>query len=146
MVVTVQPPGRQFSTPCPPYALVSRYLYVRPATVAMSQFVPCRWIKCLCPQCHVSCVPVFNSMSRKELKPWGVVVTLSMIICLFVYTGTGIHNVDEFRKQLSNSCFDLSEVPHPDTRKLIICGAITDSPLTFKRLFPRVLRQGSVVT
>lgn len=44
----------------------------------------------LCLQCHVSCVPVFNSMSRKEIKPWGVVVTLSMIICLFVYTGTGI--------------------------------------------------------
>lgn len=44
----------------------------------------------LCLQCHVSCVPVFNSMSRKEIKPWGLVVTLSMIICLFVYTGTGI--------------------------------------------------------
>ncbi|XP_061521639.1 sodium-coupled neutral amino acid transporter 7 isoform X1 [Phycodurus eques] len=40
-------------------------------------------------QCHVSCVPVFNSMSKKALKPWGLVVTLSMIICLFVYTGTG---------------------------------------------------------
>lgn len=44
-------------------------------------------------QCHVSCVPVFDSMSRKEIKPWGVVVTLSMIICLFVYTGTGIISV-----------------------------------------------------
>lgn len=44
-------------------------------------------------QCHVSCVPVFNSMSKKEIKPWGIVVTLSMIICLFVYTGTG--NVNE---------------------------------------------------
>lgn len=55
-------------------------------------------------------MPVFNSMSRKEIKPWGLVVTLSMIICLFVYTGTGIHNFDEFRKQLSNSCFYLSEV------------------------------------
>uniref|UniRef100_A0A8C6WWE8 Sodium-coupled neutral amino acid transporter 7 n=1 Tax=Neogobius melanostomus TaxID=47308 RepID=A0A8C6WWE8_9GOBI len=40
-------------------------------------------------QCHVSCVPVFDSMSRKEIKPWGLVVTLSMIICLFVYIGTG---------------------------------------------------------
>lgn len=40
-------------------------------------------------QCHVSCVPVFNSMRTKALKPWGLVVTLSMIICLFVYTGTG---------------------------------------------------------
>lgn len=44
-------------------------------------------------QCHVSCVPVFDSMSRREIKPWGVVVTLSMLICLFVYTGTGIINV-----------------------------------------------------
>lgn len=50
----------------------------------------------------MSCVPVFNSMSRKEIKPWGVVVTLSMIICLFVYTGTGNHNGDEFRRQLSD--------------------------------------------
>ncbi len=47
----------------------------------------------LSPQCHVSCVPVFDSMSKKEIKPWGVVVTLSMIICLFVYTGTGIISV-----------------------------------------------------
>lgn len=66
-------------------------------------------------------MPVFNSMSRKEIKPWGVVVTLSMIICLFVYTGTGNHDVDEFRKQLSH------QVPNPDTVKLIICGSVTDS-------------------
>lgn len=68
----------------------------------------------LCLQCHVSCVPVFNSMSRKEIKPWGLVVTLSMIICLFVYTGTGIicmsSHVDAFRKQHCNSCCDLSGV------------------------------------
>lgn len=61
---------------------------------------------------------MFNSMSRKEIKPWGVVVTLSMIICLFVYTGTGNHNVDEFRRQLSDSCFGLSD--DPDTVRLII--------------------------
>ncbi|KAJ0056155.1 hypothetical protein NL108_003439, partial [Boleophthalmus pectinirostris] len=41
-------------------------------------------------QCHVSAVPVFNSMTKKEIKPWGLVVTLSMFICLFVYTGTGV--------------------------------------------------------
>uniref|UniRef100_A0A3Q4GP62 Sodium-coupled neutral amino acid transporter 7 n=1 Tax=Neolamprologus brichardi TaxID=32507 RepID=A0A3Q4GP62_NEOBR len=39
-------------------------------------------------QCHVSSVPVFNSMRRKEIRPWGLVVTFSMLICLFVYTGT----------------------------------------------------------
>uniref|UniRef100_A0A3P9C4P0 Sodium-coupled neutral amino acid transporter 7 n=1 Tax=Maylandia zebra TaxID=106582 RepID=A0A3P9C4P0_9CICH len=41
-------------------------------------------------QCHVSSVPVFNSMRRKEIRPWGLVVTFSMLICLFVYTGTGV--------------------------------------------------------
>lgn len=41
-------------------------------------------------KCHVSSVPVFNSMRRSELKPWGGVVTVGMIICLFVYTGTGV--------------------------------------------------------
>ncbi|XP_042196270.1 putative sodium-coupled neutral amino acid transporter 7 [Callorhinchus milii] len=41
-------------------------------------------------QCHVSGVPVFNSMKRAELPQWGRVVTAALIICLFVYTGTGV--------------------------------------------------------
>lgn len=51
-------------------------------------------------QCHVSCVPVFNSMSKKAIKPWGVVVTFSMIICLFVYTGTGTVNVCNYYSKM----------------------------------------------
>lgn len=43
-----------------------------------------------CPrQCHVSSVPVFNSMKQPEVKTWGAVVTAAMVIALFVYTGTG---------------------------------------------------------
>lgn len=34
-------------------------------------------------------MPVFNSMKRPEVKPWGVVVTTAMLIALSVYTGTG---------------------------------------------------------
>ncbi|XP_013371684.1 PREDICTED: putative sodium-coupled neutral amino acid transporter 7 isoform X1 [Chinchilla lanigera] len=41
-------------------------------------------------QCHVSSVPVFNSMQRPELKTWGGVVTAAMVIALAVYMGTGI--------------------------------------------------------
>ncbi|XP_043754568.1 putative sodium-coupled neutral amino acid transporter 7 isoform X1 [Cervus elaphus] len=41
-------------------------------------------------QCHVSSVPVFNSMRRPELKTWGGVVTAAMVIALAVYMGTGI--------------------------------------------------------
>lgn len=40
-------------------------------------------------QCHVSSVPVFNSMKQPEVKTWGAVVTAAMVIALFVYTGTG---------------------------------------------------------
>ena len=44
----------------------------------------------LCPwQCHVSSVPVFNSMKQPEEKTWGAVVTAAMVIALFVYTGAG---------------------------------------------------------
>ena len=37
----------------------------------------------------MSSVPVFNSMRRPELKPWGGVVTAAMVIALAVYMGTG---------------------------------------------------------
>nr|XP_030703921.1 putative sodium-coupled neutral amino acid transporter 7 isoform X6 [Globicephala melas] len=39
-------------------------------------------------QCHVSSVPVFNSMRRPEVKTWGGVVTAAMVIALAVYMGT----------------------------------------------------------
>uniref|UniRef100_A0A3Q2L4H9 Sodium-coupled neutral amino acid transporter 7 n=1 Tax=Equus caballus TaxID=9796 RepID=A0A3Q2L4H9_HORSE len=40
-------------------------------------------------QCHVSSVPVFNSMRQPEVKTWGGVVTAAMVIALAVYMGTG---------------------------------------------------------
>ncbi|XP_017653950.1 putative sodium-coupled neutral amino acid transporter 7 isoform X2 [Nannospalax galili] len=39
-------------------------------------------------QCHVSSVPVFNSMRQSEVKTWGGVVTAAMVIALAVYMGT----------------------------------------------------------
>ncbi|XP_041047376.1 putative sodium-coupled neutral amino acid transporter 7 isoform X2 [Carcharodon carcharias] len=41
-------------------------------------------------QCHVSSVPVFSSMERPAVQRWGWVVTAAVVICLFVYTGTGV--------------------------------------------------------
>lgn len=41
-------------------------------------------------QCHVSSVPVYNSMERPTVQRWGWVVTAAVVICLFVYTGTGV--------------------------------------------------------
>ncbi|XP_072374731.1 sodium-coupled neutral amino acid transporter 7 isoform X2 [Scyliorhinus torazame] len=41
-------------------------------------------------QCHVSSVPVFSSMERPGVRRWSWVVTAAVVICLFVYTGTGV--------------------------------------------------------
>ncbi|XP_029000462.1 sodium-coupled neutral amino acid transporter 7 [Betta splendens] len=83
-------------------------------------------------QCHVSCVPVFNSMSRKEIKPWGVVVTLSMIICLFVYTGTGVCGYLTFGSGVSQDV--LMSYPPDDiavaiARAFIVICVITSYPI-----------------
>ncbi|KAI3377863.1 hypothetical protein L3Q82_008999 [Scortum barcoo] len=83
-------------------------------------------------QCHVSCVPVFDSMSRKEIKPWGVVVTLSMIICLFVYTGTGVCGYLTFGSNVSQDV--LMSYPPDDiavaiARVFIVICVVTSYPI-----------------
>uniref|UniRef100_G3PTP3 Sodium-coupled neutral amino acid transporter 7 n=1 Tax=Gasterosteus aculeatus aculeatus TaxID=481459 RepID=G3PTP3_GASAC len=83
-------------------------------------------------QCHVSCVPVFNSMSRKAIKPWGVVVTFSMIICLFVYTGTGICGFLTFGSNVNQDV--LMSYPSDDVavaiaRAFIVICVITSYPI-----------------
>ncbi|XP_034427357.1 putative sodium-coupled neutral amino acid transporter 7 [Hippoglossus hippoglossus] len=83
-------------------------------------------------QCHVSCVPVFNSMSKKDLKPWGLVVTLGMIICLFVYTGTGVCGFLTFGSNVSQDV--LMSYPPDDiavaiARGFIVICVITSYPI-----------------
>lgn len=83
-------------------------------------------------QCHVSSVPVFNSMRSSELKPWGLVVTLSMIICLFVYTGTGVCGFLSFGSNVSQDV--LMSYPPDDiavaiARAFIVICVVTSYPI-----------------
>ncbi|XP_053722588.1 sodium-coupled neutral amino acid transporter 7 [Synchiropus splendidus] len=83
-------------------------------------------------QCHVSSVPVFNSMRKKEIKPWGLVVTLSMIICLFVYTGTGVCGYLTFGSNVSQDV--LMSYPPDDiavaiARAFIVVCVVTSYPI-----------------
>ncbi|XP_003970105.2 sodium-coupled neutral amino acid transporter 7 [Takifugu rubripes] len=83
-------------------------------------------------QCHVSCVPVFNSMSRKEIKPWGVVVTLSMIICLFVYTGTGVCGYLTFGSNVSQDIlmsYPSNDIAVAFARAFIVICVVTSYPI-----------------
>ncbi|XP_061820135.2 sodium-coupled neutral amino acid transporter 7 [Nerophis lumbriciformis] len=83
-------------------------------------------------QCHVSCVPVFNGMSKRAIKPWGVVVTFSMIICLFVYTGTGVCGFLTFGSTVSQDV--LMSYPSDDiavaiARAFIVVCVVTSYPI-----------------
>ncbi|XP_056134184.1 sodium-coupled neutral amino acid transporter 7 [Lampris incognitus] len=83
-------------------------------------------------QCHVSSVPVFNSMNRSDLKPWGLVVTFSMIICLFVYTGTGVCGFLSFGSDVSQDV--LMSYPPDDiavaiARAFIVICVVTSYPI-----------------
>ncbi|MBN3309793.1 sodium-coupled neutral amino acid transporter 7 [Amia ocellicauda] len=83
-------------------------------------------------QCHVSSVPVYNSMKRREIKPWGGVVTAGMIICLFVYTGTGVCGFLSFGSSVSQDV--LMSYPSDDVavaiaRAFIIVCVVTSYPI-----------------
>lgn len=83
-------------------------------------------------QCHVSSVPVFNSMRRKEIKPWGVVVTFSMIICLFVYTGTGVCGFLTFGSSVSQDVlmsYPPNDIAVAIARAFIIICVVTSYPI-----------------
>ncbi|CAK6954898.1 putative sodium-coupled neutral amino acid transporter 7 [Scomber scombrus] len=83
-------------------------------------------------QCHVSCVPVFNSMSKKEIKPWGVVVTFSMIICLFVYIGTGVCGFLTFGSNVSQDVlmsYPPNDIAVAIARAFIVICVITSYPI-----------------
>ncbi|KAE8297095.1 putative sodium-coupled neutral amino acid transporter 7 Solute carrier family 38 member 7 [Larimichthys crocea] len=83
-------------------------------------------------QCHVSCVPVFNSMRRKEIKPWGLVVTLSMIICLFVYTGTGVCGFLTFGSNVNQDVlmsYPSNDIAVAIARAFIVICVITSYPI-----------------
>ncbi|XP_068169225.1 sodium-coupled neutral amino acid transporter 7 [Antennarius striatus] len=83
-------------------------------------------------QCHVSCVPVFDSMSRKDIRPWGLVVTLSMIICLFVYMGTGVCGFLTFGSSVSQDVlvsYSPNDIAVAIARAFIVICVVTSYPI-----------------
>uniref|UniRef100_A0ABM5EU45 Sodium-coupled neutral amino acid transporter 7 n=1 Tax=Pogona vitticeps TaxID=103695 RepID=A0ABM5EU45_9SAUR len=83
-------------------------------------------------QCHVSSVPVFNSMKRPEVKPWGAVVTAAMVIALFVYTGTGVCGFLTFGSSAEQDIllsYPSSDVAVAIARAFIILCVLTSYPI-----------------
>uniref|UniRef100_A0A8D2LE35 Sodium-coupled neutral amino acid transporter 7 n=1 Tax=Varanus komodoensis TaxID=61221 RepID=A0A8D2LE35_VARKO len=83
-------------------------------------------------QCHVSSVPVFNSMKRPEVKSWGAVVTAAMVIALFVYTGTGVCGFLTFGSRVEQDVlmsYPSTDVPVAIARAFIIVCVLTSYPI-----------------
>ncbi|KAJ3594060.1 hypothetical protein NHX12_006392 [Muraenolepis orangiensis] len=83
-------------------------------------------------QCHVSSVPVFNSMRKKQMKPWGLVVTVGMIICLFVYTGTGVCGFLAFGSNVQQDVlmsYPSNDIAIAIARAFIVVCVITSYPI-----------------
>ncbi|TMS12895.1 Putative sodium-coupled neutral amino acid transporter 7 [Larimichthys crocea] len=71
-------------------------------------------------------------MRRKEIKPWGLVVTLSMIICLFVYTGTGVCGFLTFGSNVNQDVlmsYPSNDIAVAIARAFIVICVITSYPI-----------------
>ncbi|XP_069724851.1 sodium-coupled neutral amino acid transporter 7 isoform X2 [Phaenicophaeus curvirostris] len=83
-------------------------------------------------QCHVSSVPVFNSMKEPEVKTWGAVVTAAMVIALFVYTGTGVCGFLTFGASVEQDIllsYPSNDIPVALARAFIILSVLTSYPI-----------------
>ncbi|KAM3829057.1 sodium-coupled neutral amino acid transporter 7 isoform 2-T2 [Vipera latastei] len=83
-------------------------------------------------QCHVSSVPIFNSMKCPQVRSWGVVVTAAMVIALFVYMGTGVCGFLTFGESVQQDVllsYPSDDIPVAIARAFIILSVLTSYPI-----------------
>ncbi|KAM9510353.1 sodium-coupled neutral amino acid transporter 7-like [Guaruba guarouba] len=83
-------------------------------------------------QCHMSSVPVFNSMKQPEVKTWVVVVMVAMVITPFVYTGTGVCGFLTFGVGVEQDVlmsYPSNDIPVALAQALIILCVLTSYPI-----------------
>ncbi|XP_071973835.1 solute carrier family 38 member 8 isoform X2 [Engystomops pustulosus] len=52
-------------------------------------------------QCHEACITIYSSMKNKSLSNWVVVSVVSMLICLLIYSLTGIYGFFTFGENVA---------------------------------------------
>nr|XP_032834833.1 putative sodium-coupled neutral amino acid transporter 7 [Petromyzon marinus] len=83
-------------------------------------------------QCHVSSVPIYHSMRRPTLARWGGVVTAATLICLLVYTGTGVCGYLTFGASVSPDVllsYPSGDVAIAIARLFLIVTVLTSYPI-----------------
>ncbi|XP_012687833.2 putative sodium-coupled neutral amino acid transporter 8a [Clupea harengus] len=52
-------------------------------------------------QCHESCIAIYSSMENKKLSHWVFISVVSMIICLVIYSLTGVYGYLTFGRRVA---------------------------------------------
>ncbi|KAL2094106.1 hypothetical protein ACEWY4_011418 [Coilia grayii] len=52
-------------------------------------------------QCHESCIAIYSSMENKKLSHWVFISVVSMVICLVIYSLTGVYGYLTFGKRVT---------------------------------------------
>ncbi|KAH9509495.1 hypothetical protein Btru_046039 [Bulinus truncatus] len=73
-------------------------------------FSPKSWIDvflvvpdiCFAYQCHVSVIPIYSCMAKRNLKEFSKTISLAMVICILTYTGTAALGYLQFGDTITN--------------------------------------------
>ncbi|KAI8746444.1 sodium-coupled neutral amino acid transporter 7 [Biomphalaria glabrata] len=57
---------------------------------------------CFAYQCHVSVIPIYSCMAKRNLKEFSKTVSLAMVICILTYTGTAALGYLQFGDNITN--------------------------------------------
>uniref|UniRef100_A0A8C5MR59 Solute carrier family 38 member 8 n=1 Tax=Leptobrachium leishanense TaxID=445787 RepID=A0A8C5MR59_9ANUR len=91
-------------------------------------------------QCHEACVTIYASMKNKSLSNWVMVSVISMLICLLIYTLTGIYGFLTFGEVVAADI--LMSYPGDDVVVIIARALFGVSIIT---IYPIVLLLGRSV-
>ncbi|KAH9509507.1 hypothetical protein Btru_046064 [Bulinus truncatus] len=57
---------------------------------------------CFAYQCHVSVIPIYSCMAKRNLKEFSKTISLAMVICILTYTGTAALGYLQFGDTITN--------------------------------------------
>ncbi|XP_041376030.1 putative sodium-coupled neutral amino acid transporter 7 [Gigantopelta aegis] len=78
---------------------------------------------CFAYQCHVSIIPIYSCMEKRNIKEFSKTVALAMVLCVFSYTGTAALGYLQFGHGIASDIL-LSFDPDPEVLVAVVLIAI----------------------
>uniref|UniRef100_A0A8C0V1A7 Solute carrier family 38 member 8 n=1 Tax=Cyanistes caeruleus TaxID=156563 RepID=A0A8C0V1A7_CYACU len=90
-------------------------------------------------QCHEACVAIYSSMRNQSFSHWVTVSVLSMLICLLIYSLTGLYGYLTFGEAVASDVL----MSYPGNDPVVIVARLLFAPLGV--ISPTILPPRSVV-